>query len=279
MSGQEQNPKDPEDTLPQGALDKNEAGSEESSKEMGLLDHLDELRKHLFRSAIAAFIGFVACYAFAERMFELLMRPLTPLLPQGTHLIFTSLPEGFFTYLKLAAVAGVFLTSPYIFYEIWMFVAPGLYKHERKWLLPIAFFSAFFFTAGALFGYFVVFPFAFKFFIGFTTELIRPMPSLKEYLSFTIKMLLAFGLAFELPLFIFFLARLGIVTSVGLRKKRKYAILCAFIASAVLTPPDVVSQSLMAGPLILLYELSIWVAHLFGKKKKGADPKKDAAST
>ena len=278
MSGQEQ-PKDLKESGPQTLPDEDAApdadGPEGPAKEMGLLDHLDELRKHLFRCAIAAFIGFVACYAFAERMFELLMRPLTPLLPENTHLIFTSLPEGFFTYLKLAAVAGIFLTSPYIFYEIWLFVAPGLYKHERKWILPIAFFSAFFFTAGALFGYLVVFPFAFKFFISFTTELIRPMPSLREYLSFTIKMLIAFGVAFELPLFIFFLARFGIVTSSGLRKKRKYAILFAFIVSAVLTPPDVVSQSLMAGPLILLYELGIWVAYVFGKKtsrKKESTP-------
>lgn len=240
--------------------------------EMGLLEHLDELRGRLTRAFIAAFVGLLICYSFAQQIFDYLLMPLKPLLPEGSHLIFTSLPEGFFTYIKLSAVAGVFLTSPYIFYQLWQFVAPGLYKSERRWLVPIAFFSALFFCSGALFGYFVVFPIAFEFFMGFTTELIRPMPTLKEYLSFSLKLLIAFGVAFELPLFIFFLARLGMVTSRSLRKFRKYAILLAFIVSAILTPPDVVSQTFMAGPLIILYELGIWVAHFFGKRR---DPEED----
>jgi len=244
-----------------------EAGAGDELPEMGLLEHLDELRSRLTRAFIAAFVGLLACYSFAQQIFDYLLEPLKPLLPEGSHLIFTSLPEGFFTYIKLSAVAGIFLTSPYIFYQLWQFVAPGLYKDERRWLVPIAFFSALFFCSGAMFGYFVVFPIAFEFFMGFTTEIIRPMPTLKEYLSFSLKLLIAFGVAFELPLFIFFLARLGMVTSKSLRKFRKYAILLAFIASAILTPPDVVSQTFMAGPLIILYELGIWVAHFFGKRR------------
>ncbi len=248
--------------------DGSDAAGAEDLPEMGLLEHLDELRKRLTRIFIAAFVGLMICYSFAQQIFDYLLRPLKPLLPEGSHLIFTSLPEGFFTYIKLSAVAGIFLTSPYIFYQLWQFVAPGLYKDERRWLVPIAFFSALFFCSGAVFGYVVVFPLAFEFFMGFTTEIIRPMPALKEYLSFTLKLLIAFGVAFELPLFIFFLARLGMVTSKSLRKFRKYAILLAFIASAVLTPPDVVSQTFMAGPLIILYELGIWVAHFFGKRRE-----------
>ncbi|MFO7728351.1 MAG: twin-arginine translocase subunit TatC [Desulfonatronovibrio sp.] len=237
-------------------------------------EHLEELRKRLFRSVIGAFIGFVACYGFKEDLFALLMEPLLEVLPPDSTMIFTSLPEAFFTYLKVSFVAGIFLASPYIFYQIWRFVGPGLYDTEKKFMIPIAFFSAFFFVAGALFGYFIVFPIGFNFFMGFATEMIQPMPSLREYLSFSIKLLFAFGLAFELPLFIFFLARLGIVNSRSLRKQRKYAILLAFIVSAFLTPPDIISQVLMSGPLVILYELGILVAYIWGKEKKTRDTEK-----
>ncbi len=251
------------------------AATSGKAEEMTFTGHLDELRKRLVRCSIAAVIGFLGCYAFAERLFNLLMAPLIKVLPPESTLIFTSLPEAFFTYLKVAFVAGLFAVSPYIFYQIWKFVAPGLYDSERRYFVPMAFFSALFFVSGALFGYFVVFPFGFKFFMGFATDFIRPMPTIREYLGFSLKLLIAFGVIFELPLFIFFLARLGMVTASGLRKKRKYAILCSFVVSALLTPPDVVSQTLMAGPLIILYELGIWVAHFFGKKKK--QPEEDEA--
>lgn len=248
--------------------DEDEDEDDDGEGQMSFLDHLTELRIRLTRSAIAAIIGFLACYGFSKQLFELLMRPLVAVFPPDTKLIYTALPEAFFTYIKVALVAGVLLASPYIFYQIWSFIAPGLYKDERKYLIPIALCSGIFFSVGAGFGYSVVFPFAFEFFMDFATETIRPMPSLKEYFDFSLKLLFAFGLIFELPLFIFFLARLGIVTSRMLRKFRKYAFLCSFVVSAVLTPPDVVSQTLMAGPLIVLYELSIWVAHAFGKKAK-----------
>jgi sec-independent protein translocase protein TatC len=251
-----------------GAPPQEPAGNkEEQLQEMGLLDHLDDLRRRLTKSVIAAFVGFLACYGFAEDLFGYLIAPLAPLLPEGSKFIFTGLPEGFFTYVKLSFVAGIFVASPYIFYQIWLFVAPGLYKSERKWLVPIALVSAVFFISGALFGYLVVFPVAFKFFMSYATDIIQPLPSLKEYLSFALKLLIAFGLAFELPLVIFFLARLGIVSPKGLRRFRKYAVLLAFVVGAVLTPPDVVSQAFMAGPLILLYELGILAAVLFGKKR------------
>jgi sec-independent protein translocase protein TatC len=197
---------------------------------------------------------------------ELLRQTMDRTLETG-YFQYTNPPEAFFTYLKISVVAGIFLVSPYIFYQIWGFIAPGLYKHEQRLMIPIAFFSALFFVTGALFGYFIVFPFGFEFFAGFTTQDIHFIPKLNEYLSFALKLLFAFGIVFELPLFIFFLARLGVVTAASLRKKRKYAILIIFMAAAILTPPDPFTQSLMAGPMIILYELGIVVAMVFGKKK------------
>jgi sec-independent protein translocase protein TatC len=246
---------------------KDEAPEEEPPHEMTFTEHLNELRVRLVRCLIAAFVGFLACYAFAEKLFMLLMMPLITLLePSGGSLIYTGLPEAFFTHLKVAALAGLFVASPYIFYQIWMFIAPGLYEGERKYMIPIALCSALCFVTGALFGYFVVFPFGFQFFLGYASEVIRPMPSVKEYFSFSTSMLFAFGLIFELPLFMFFLSVLGVVNYKTLRKYRKFAILGNFVVAAILTPPDVVSQCLMAGPMCLLYEIGIWVSYMFGKK-------------
>ncbi|NDV26564.1 twin-arginine translocase subunit TatC [Desulfovibrio sp. JC010] len=252
----------PEDEDP----DEEDEELDEEEAPMTFLEHLEELRRRFVRIMIACGIGFLACYSFAKPLFSLLMAPLVAVLPPDSTLIFTSLPEGFVTYLKVAAVAGIFAVSPYIFAQIWGFIAPGLYEHERKWMIPLAFLSAFFFVGGAMFGYYVVFPFGCEFFMGFADEFIKPMPTLREYLGFSLKLLFAFGIIFELPLFIFFLARLGVVTAEGLRSKRKYAILVCFICSAILTPPDVMTQTLMAGPLIILYEIGVWVAYFFGKR-------------
>lgn len=254
------------ETADDDSSDENDDELDEDEAPMTFLEHLEELRKRFIRIFLACLVGFLACYSFAKPLFSLLMAPLVAVLPENSTLIFTSLPEGFVTYLKVAFVAGIFSVSPYIFAQIWGFIAPGLYEHERKWMIPLAFLSAFFFVGGALFGYYVVFPFGCEFFMGFADEFIRPMPTLREYLGFSLKLLFAFGVIFELPLFIFFLARLGVVTSEGLRAKRKYAILICFICSAILTPPDVMTQTLMAGPLIFLYEVGIWVAYFFGKR-------------
>jgi len=155
-------------------------------------------------------------------------------------------------------------------YQFWMFVAPGLYKNERRMMIPIVLLSSFFFIGGALFGYFVVFPWGFKFFLGFATETIRPLPSMKEYFGFSAKLLLAFGLVFELPLVLTFMAKLGIVSVEFLKKNRKYAMLLFFTGAAILTPPDVITQVMMAVPLMILYEVSIIGAKIFGKKKEAA---------
>jgi sec-independent protein translocase protein TatC len=233
--------------------------------------HLEELRKRLIVCFVAVGVGFVISYGFKEYLFQILVHPLVKVMQPGDSLIFTGLPEAFFTYLKVAFLTGLMLAAPVIIYEFWIFVAPGLYDKEKRLMLPIVFLSTFFFIGGALFGYFLVFPWGFKFFLGFATETIRPMPSMKEYLGFSAKLLLAFGLVFELPLVITFLARLGIVSVDFLKKNRKYALLLFFVGAAILTPPDVVTQIMMALPLMLLFEISIIGARIFGKKKMEED--------
>lgn len=228
--------------------------------------HLEELRKRLIICFVAVGIGFAASYAFKEKLFYILVAPLQKAMKSGDTLIYTHLPEAFFTFLKTALISGILLASPILLYQFWMFIAPGLYDREKRLLIPILFLSTLFFTGGALFGYFIVFPWGFKFFLSFATETIRPMPSMREYLSFAAKLLLAFGIVFELPLVITFLAKLGIVSVEFLKKYRKYAILIFFVGAAMLTPPDVVTQIMMALPLMLLYEISIIGARVFGKK-------------
>ncbi len=233
--------------------------------------HLEELRKRLIVCFVAVGIGFVAAYGFKEKLFQVLTAPLIRVMKSGDTLIFTNLPEAFFAYLKVSFLAGLMLAAPVILYQFWMFVAPGLYKRERRVLLPIVFLSTLFFLGGALFGYFFVFPWGFKFFLAFATEHIRPLPSMREYLSFSAMMLLAFGIVFEMPLVLMAMARLGIVSVDFLKKNRKYAILLFFIVGAILTPPDVVTQIMMAVPLMVLYEFSIIGARILTRKPAESD--------
>lgn len=231
-------------------------------------EHLGELRDRLVRSFIAVGVGFVAAYFFKEKLFEILTAPLVEAMSEAGNakLIFTGLPEAFFTYLKVSLLTGIIVATPVLFYEFWMFVSPGLYRDEKKYLIPIVILSIFFFVVGSSFGYFIVFPYGFKFFLGFATDTIHAMPSMKEYLSFASKMLLAFGFVFELPLVITFMARMGLVNVDFLKKNRKYALLLFFVGAALITPPDVVTQIMMALPLMILYEISIIGARVFGKK-------------
>lgn len=215
-------------------------------------------------------LAFSISYAFIKQIVEILMSPLLSALPTGSSLIFTAVPEAFFTYLKAALLAGVFFSSPFILYQVWAFVSPGLYEREKKYVLPYLFVSSFFFIGGAIFCYFIVFPIIFRFFLSFSSEFIRPLPAIREYLSFSIKLLLAFGLLFQWPPMILFLARMGVVSPKTLAQNRKYAILVIFVVAAILTPPDLISQLLLAGPLLLMYEISIWMARIFPAKKDTA---------
>ncbi|MBW2177711.1 MAG: twin-arginine translocase subunit TatC, partial [Deltaproteobacteria bacterium] len=223
--------------------------------------------------------GFAGSYAFKEKLFDILTAPLIAVMKPGETLIYTNLPEAFFTFLKSALISGLMLASPVIIYQFWMFVAPGLYQKEKRMMIPVVILSTLFFVGGSLFGYFIVFPFGFKFFLGFASETIRPLPSMKEYLSFSSKLLLAFGLVFELPLVLTFLAKLGIVSVEFLKKNRKYALLLFFAGAAILTPPDVVTQVMMALPMMLLYEVSIVGAKIFGKKKVDPEPEAEEPET
>jgi sec-independent protein translocase protein TatC len=243
-------------------------------KKLPLSAHLQELRKRLILSFIAVGIGFFICYALKEYLFSILSSPLiNKVMPSGGSLIFTSVPEAFFTYMKVAFIAGLILTSPFILYQIWTFVAPGLYQKEKRYAIPFILGGTLFFAMGILFGYFIAMPTVFKFLLGYATGFIKPMPSMKEYLSFTIKFLLVFGLVFEFPVVLVLLAKIGVINAKMLARQRKYAILLIFIFAAVMTPPDIISQMIMALPLIGLYELSILLSRVFGKKTKPVQPK------
>ena len=239
-----------------------------TNEKQPFLAHLEELRKRLIVCAIAIGIGFVISYIFSKQLFSFLILPLTEVLPADSHLIFTSLPEMFIAYVKVALIAGVILAIPIIFYELWMFLAPALYQREKRYLIPFVLFSSILFIAGALFGYVVVFPYGFKFFISFATEDIQALPSVKQYFSFTIRLLLAFGLVFELPVVVFFMTKIGLVTPDSMKRFRKFAILGSFIMAAILTPPDVATQIMMALPIIILYEVSIIISKGIYRKKE-----------
>ena len=237
-------------------------------KKLPLTAHLQELRKRLILSFVAIGVGFFVCYTFKELLFDILAAPLLKVMPIGGSLIFTSVAEAFFTYMKVAFIAAVILVSPFVLYQIWAFVAPGLYQKEKKYVVPFVLGGSLFFAVGVLFAYFVAIPIGFKFLLGYATDFIKPLPSMKEYLSFSIKFLLAFGLVFEFPVALVLLARIGVVDAKMLARQRKYAILLIFIFAAIITPPDFISQVLMALPLIGLYELSIFLSKIFGKKKE-----------
>ena len=233
------------------------------------LSHLEELRKRLINCIIAIAVTFAAAYIFAEKIFNFLTAPLKKVLPEGEKMIFTNPPELFFTYLKTALVSGILIASPYIFYQVWKFIAPGLYQNEKKYVIPFVLTSTVLFVGGAVFGYLMIFPFGFSFFLGIGDESYRALIKVNEYFTFSSKLLLAFGLGFELPVIMFFLTRMGVVSVAFLKKNRKYAILLTFIGAAIFTPPDPVTQCMMAGPLILLYEVGLFFSRFAEKKRKG----------
>lgn len=243
-----------------------------------LLAHLLELRKRLIWSLLAVLCGFMVCYYFAPQIYEFLVRPLARA-SVGEHrrLIYTGLTEAFVTYIKLALWAGCFLAFPAIASQIWMFVAPGLYKHERRAFVPFLIATPLFFLAGACMAYYVVFPLAWKFFMSFEAPgAANSLPieleaRVSEYLSLSMTVIFAFGIAFELPVILVLLTRVGLLSSTKLREFRRYAVVLIFIVAAILTPPDVVSQLCLALPLMLLYELSIFGAKWVEKGRPVAE--------
>ena len=242
--------------------------------EMPLTSHLEELRKRLMIASLSWLVAFLGCYSVAEKLFKILSEPVKQALPEGSSLVFIQATEPFFTYLKVAAVAGVLVAMPVILWQIWGFVAPALYKNEKIFAVPFVLASCLCFGVGTYFGFFFVFPTIFTFLVKFGTGTgeINAMLSMGSYLTLSTRLLFAFGMVFELPIIIFFLARMGVVDYKWLAKKRKVALLFACVIGAVLTPPDVFSQASIAVPFIVLYEVGIIVARLFGKKKVEEEP-------
>lgn len=235
---------------------------------MPLTGHLDELRTRLIRSLLAIFLVFMPAYLFADRLFTFLTVPLLELTADPHALIGTSPTEAFFTKLKVAFIAALFGASPAVFYQLWQFVAPGLYPQERRYVWPFVGGCSFFFLLGAGFCYSVVLPIAYEFFLGeFSSIGVKPTLKISEYFTFTARILLAFGITFELPVLAFFFSRVGLLTHRTLLGAFRYAAVGVFVLSAILTPPDVISQLLLAGPLLLLYGLGIGVAYVFGKPR------------
>jgi len=239
---------------------------EVEASRMPLLDHLVELRNRLMWSIGAIFVAFAGCYFLAPYIYNILMLPLVEAAgTEGRRMIFTAPQEAFFTYIRLSFWAAMVVSFPVIASQVWMFVAPGLYKNERKAFLPFLIATPVLFAIGGAFVYFFIMPLALKFFIGFEAPggdgsiPIQLETKVSEYLSLVMTLIFAFGIAFELPVLLTLLGKVGIATSAGLASKRKYAIVGMFIFAAVVTPPDVISQVGLAIPLILLYEVSIWM--------------------
>jgi sec-independent protein translocase protein TatC len=251
----------------------------ESDVRMPLTAHLEELRWRIVRALAAIAVAFAVAYWFADALFAFLVRPLSALRPTDSLVIGTGVTEAFFTKLKVSAIAALFVASPVVFYQLWQFVAPGLYRSEKQVALPFAVAASFFFLLGAAFCYWLVFPVGFRFFLDeYASIQVAPQIRISEYLTFTARMLLAFGVTFELPVVTFFLARIGLVTHRNLLAVGRYAIVIIFIVAAVLTPgPDVASQLLMAAPLLVLYALSIGVAWLVERRPRASVPEAGAS--
>jgi len=266
-------PRKPE-PLPFDIADGTDTESPVDQFRMPLMEHLRELRRRLIIALAATLVGMVGCLAFVNQIWDFLVAPMNDALVstgRGTMAITAPL-EGFMTLMKVGAFAGVLLASPVIFYQLWKFVAPGLYPKEKRFVLPLVASSSILFLAGASFGYFVIFRYAFPFFIQVTSEDVQAVLSMDSYLSVAVRLLLAFGTCFELPVVAWFLARIGLIDHRDMVKFFKYSVVVIFAVSAFLTPPDVLSQFMMAVPLLILYGLSIGIVRLATTKVREPAP-------
>jgi sec-independent protein translocase protein TatC len=240
----------------------------ERAGKMSFLEHLDELRKRIVYALISIVAGFLIACLFLTRIFNFIMTPMQAALPKGQTLIYTEPTEALMLYLKMALLVGILIASPGVMTQVWLFVAPGLYANEKKLAIPFVAMSSFFFVAGAVFSHYVVFPLTWQFFQSFASDQLSFMPRIEPAFGLYVKLMLTFGLIFQMPTLVLFLARMGIVTARFLIRNMKYAILIMFIVGAVLSPgTDPVGQVLMAGPMFILYVISIGLAWAFGKKK------------
>ena len=236
-----------------------------------LTEHLAELRKRLINSLIAVFLGAILAFLKVEIFFDILQKPLKKSFPT-MKLVALTPTESFFTALKISLLMGFILTSPFVFYQLWKFIEPALYPEEKKLVVPFVIFTTVFFVLGALFSFFGVLPLAIKFLItyGYTYLQVEAMISVSSYISFVLRLILAFGIAFELPVILSLLARLGIITPSALSKGRPFFIVGAFTFAAIITPPDIISQVFLALPLVIFYELSIYMAKILYPRSQKA---------
>ncbi len=260
----------PDDDL----LDRNEIdpADEDAAGKMSFLDHLDELRKRIVWAVVAVFVGVIISFFFIGDIFDFIMKPLQAMLPPGGTLVYTDPAEAFMLNIKIALIAGLIIASPAVFAQLWLFIAPGLYSHEKKWAIPFIVLSSIGFVGGAAFSHYVVFPLTWRFFASFTSDILTFMPRVEPAFSVYLRMVLAFGVVFQMPTLVLFLARMGMLTARFMIKNFKYAVLLIIIISAVITPDGGgVSLVAMSGPLVVLYIFSIGLAWAFGKKKRIED--------
>ncbi|RAX58375.1 twin-arginine translocase subunit TatC [Helicobacter monodelphidis] len=242
-----------------------------------LKPHIQELRKRLVITLIGFVAVFLVCFAYSQILIDWISAPLSSVLPNGSAIIYTDMPEPIFTALKVSLFAAFIFSLPLIFWQTWLFVAPGLYLHEKRLVIPFVISGTGMFVAGAAFAYYIVFPVGFHYLILFGADYnYTAMPKIGEYVEFFTKLMIAFGITFELPVITFFLAKMGLVTEKSMKSFFRYAIVLIFIIAAILTPPDVISQFLMALPLIVLYGVSIIVAWIVNPSSKEEDNEEEA---
>lgn len=245
---------------------------ESPPQEESLISHLVELRTRLVRAAIAIVIVFVALSPFMKQIFDALSAPLMVALPAGSKLLATGVIAPFMVPLKVTLFAAFLVALPYVLYQVWAFIAPGLYKHEKRLALPLIVSSLAMFALGMAYCYFVVFRMVFTFIAGFAPDSVNFAPDIDSYFGFVISMFIAFGLTFEVPIVVMVLNRMGIASLEKLKQARPYVIVGAFIIAAIVTPPDVLSQLLLAIPLVLLYQVGLWLVAMFGRKDEAPEP-------
>lgn len=241
---------------------------DKNEKEQTLMDHLVELRDRLLHMVLAILIVFISLFAFSEDIFTIAADPLLALMPEGTSMIATGVTSPFLVPFKLVLLLSVLLTIPYLLHQLWAFIAPGLYRHEKRMATPLLISSVILFYCGIAFAYFVIFPILFGFFIGIAPEGVAVMTDIGQYLDFIIAIFLAFGIAFEVPVATFLIIAAGVTSVDKLAQKRPYIIIGAFVVGMMLTPPDVISQSLLAVPIWLLFELGLIASRIFLKEKE-----------
>jgi sec-independent protein translocase protein TatC len=249
--------------------DDDDPDSTEEAGKMSFLEHLDELRRRIIYALMAVGVGFVLAYAFIDRIFAFIMLPMQQMLPAGQKLIYTEPTEAFMLMIKIGLMAGLIVASPVVFTQVWLFIAPGLYSHEKKLAIPFVVMSTVLFATGAAFGHYIVFPIVWKFFVSYETNYLEFAARVEPAFALYLRLLLALGLTFELPTVVLFLARMGMITPRFMIRNFKYAVILIVIAAAVLSPDGGgVGMFAMGGPVIVLYILSIGLAWLFGKKRQ-----------